>query len=144
MASAQEPSVVKLYVRKPSGHMYLLMDKRVEEIGPSGSADHVVQSTPEKWTIIPMSNVPINRGDVLVCNVISDAADTTDYSDCVFSIPFVHQQTGVVKTVSDGDMTGADIALIASTEVTLATYEFVGGPYFFGGKIFMSVEDDTA
>jgi hypothetical protein len=39
----------------------------------------------------------------------------------------------------------SDITPAAATETILGTYEFEQGPYYFGGgKIFVSIEDDTA
>jgi len=147
MASVQEPSLVKLYIKKPNGNLIRILQERVEFLAPGGSADHVVSSTatPEKLIRIPpKTSVPINRGDELVISVTLDASDGVDVSDNVYSLPFL-DSTGGKFVVTDADFTQSDVTPAAATETILGRYEFTQGPFVFGGgPIFLSIEDDTA
>jgi hypothetical protein len=147
MASAQEPSLVRFYVKRPNGDMDHLYENRVEFLGPGGSADHVVASTatPDVLITVPArTDIPIARGDKLVITVELDASDGIDVSDCVWQIPF-RSADGGVFILTDAKVTMSDITPAAATETILGTYEFEQGPYYFGGgKIFVSIEDDTA
>ena len=147
MASAQEPGLVRFYVKRPNGDLDHIYENRVEFLGPGGSPDHVVASTATPDVLLnipPIANVPIARGDKLVMTVELDASDGIDVSDCVFQIPF-RNAAGGVFVLTDRKMTMSDLTPPAGTELTLATYEFEQGPFVFGGgKIFVSIEDDTA
>lgn len=143
MASAQEPGVCRLTVKKPSGAEIELLKMRSEELGPGGSPDHVVSANQDKWRFINVGGPIINHGDELRLYFKPDGADTIDVSDCVMTIPF-RRAGGGTDIVTDADMTMDDVAIAAGAETLLATYTFVGGPRKFGGQhIGLFIEDDT-
>ena len=143
MASAQEPCTVKLYVEEPTGKRHPVIDRRVEELGPSGSSDHGIALTPSKWVLVPTLGGTIHRGWRLIMVLVADGADTTDKADCVFSIPYTDAKGGQ-HTITDKDFTLTDVTTVANVPVEFGYYEFKGGPFRFGGgKIFISIEDDT-
>jgi hypothetical protein len=154
MASAQEPGVMKFYRITPTNSKIFIFGANIAALGPSGSADGVIQSTPEKWL-----NVPIQKGmngekvlrvnDKLLVTFTAFGADTTDASDCEFSIPITYRDgsSDVLgspddSTVWDSFVLG-DVALVANKEYPVCEkvvrQEFALG----GGKIFASIEDDT-
>lgn len=138
-------------LRRATGNEVLLYEDRVETLGPSGSSNHVIASTPEKWISIPIGGPVINRGDKLRVYLEPDGADTLDDSDSVISIPFTNIKTGQIKKVVDANMTfpSADQTVAAGQRVLWCYYEFeedgfrFGAPNPYAGKIFLSVEDDT-
>jgi hypothetical protein len=147
MASAQEPCLVKFYVQRPNNTRQHIYQNRVELLGPGGSADGTIASTATPdvlLSVAPRPDIVINRGDKLIISVKADASDGIDVSDSRMLIPF-RDTTGGQFIVTDSMLTMSDITVPATNEVDLAEYEFEQGPFVFGGgKIFVSVEDDTA
>ena len=151
MASSQEAGLVTLYLVTKSGNRYKLLQNRVEALGPSGSPNHVVGSTPEKWLYIPPQGKVIPPDSKIYLLFKSDEDDTCDVSDCVISIPFTHVQTGNVTIITDADFKKvdgitalADMSLPAGQEITWGVADAPAHHVFGGGKIFISIEDDTA
>lgn len=144
MASAQEPGVVRLYIKKPNGASIEVLKRRSEELGPGGAPDHVVSANTDKWRFIPIrQDLIIQRGDKLLVSFTSDAADTLDASDCVATIPFTRRDGGI-EIVTDADLSLGDIACAAGVETFIGEYEFPQGPLKFGGAhIGIFIEDDT-
>lgn len=145
MASAQEPGLVKLYVEKPNGLRYKVLEMRTEEAGPGGAPDHVVSANTDKWRFLARQGGQIERGDKFILAVVLDASDGLDVSDCVYSIPVTNLSNGLVERITDAQFTQSDITPAAATETVLGTYEFTsGGKQFGGGHVGIFIEDDTA
>jgi len=145
MASAQEPGVVKVVVRGPSGVEYPLYQGSSAGLGPSGSADGVIQSTPEKWLFVPTNPNPITKDSRVIIYVKLTSADGIDWSDCGTHIP-VTMANGQASVLVNGDFTGSDLPASTTAGVwhELAYYDVTQPMHFGGGKIFFSLEDDTA
>lgn len=148
MASLQEPSTVIFYVKRPNNSLAHVYRQRVELLGPGGSHDGSIATTATPdvlLTLPPRTDLVFNRGDKLILSMISDASDGIDVSDCRILIPFLDASGGSF-IVSDGMLTNwADVTVPAGKEVHIGEYEFEQGPFVFGGgKIFLSLEDDTA
>lgn len=153
MTSAQEPGVLKFYRITPSGSKIFLYGNNIAALGPSGSADGVIGSTPEKWlnlSAITSAEKILQVNDKLHITFTADSADTTDASDCEFSIPITYQN-GSQDTLGSPDDSNywdvfqlGDVALIAGREYPVCE-KTVRQPFALGGgKIFASIEDDTA
>lgn len=147
MASVQEPSLVRLYRSQPNGNKTLLLQARVEQLAPAGGAPDGAASsvsTPEKLLVVN-SPVIMRNDDILLISVETDAADTTDASDCIWSIPLVtNQGTKTIGRSHFANPTFGNVALAANVETFVAGYKVVEGQVRLAGKIYLDVQDDTA
>lgn len=153
MASVQEPGIVRWYRITPSGNKILIYSGNTAALGPSGSADGVIASTPEKWTYVaPITdpNKVLRVNDQLLVTFESFAADGVDVSDCESSVPITYQDgtPDVLRAIDDSTewdvKVAADKTLVANDETPLCV-KTVRRPFAFGGgKMFFSIEDDTA
>lgn len=147
MASAQEPSLVRLYRTKPSGDKTLIAQARVEQLAPAGgAADGAAASvsTPEKLLTIN-SPVVLANDDILEVAVILDASDGLDASDCIWSIPLVTPSgSKTLGRAQFANPTFADVTPAATTETIIAGYRVVEGSARLSGKIYLDLQDDTA
>jgi hypothetical protein len=154
MASAQVKGVLKFYRRTPTGSMVFLYGADLAALGPSGSSDGAIASTPEKWSFIPLQNAQhkvLRVNDQLVVSVELKAAATTDASDGEAVIPITYQD-GSVSSLSGFDNATdwdvkqlGDVALLANVETIIAIKK-VNQPFILGSntqKAFVSVEDDS-
>lgn len=147
MASAQEPSLVRLYRSQPNGNKTQIMQARVEQLAPAGgAADGAAASvsTPEKLLTIN-SPVVLQNDDVLLVSVELDASDGLDASDCIWSIPLVTSQgSKSIGRSQFANPTFADLTPAAGVETFIAGYKVVEGQVRLSGKIFLDIQDDTA
>lgn len=145
MVSAQEPGNVTFYVTNPQGEKKKLFGNNVAALGPSGSADGAIASTPEKWLFLPLDGKTILPNSIITIEVTLNAADGIDWSDCALVLPYVNASGGA-DSFQNADFTGTDLvaATTAGTPHQLA-YMVVKQPIRIGGgKVFFSLEDDTA
>jgi hypothetical protein len=145
MVSAQNPGAeAQFWVKTPSGNQYLLYGNSSAALGPSGSSEGVIASTPEKWLSIPRDNKLIPVNSKIIVKVKLGTADGLDFSDGAMSIP-VTTLGGAVKALTNGDFTGTDLAAATPVGIWIEFgYYTVTEPlYFGGGKIFYSVENDA-
>lgn len=147
MASAQEPSLVRLYRKQPNGNKTLIAQARVEQLAPAGGAPDAAAasvSTPEKLLTINSPVVLVND-DILEVSVILDASDGLDASDCIWSIPLVTPNGSM--TIGRGQFANpafADLTPAASVETVVAGYRVVEGQARLSGKVYLDLQDDTA
>lgn len=154
MVSAQVKGVVKFYRRTPTGSMIFLYGNDLAALGPSGSSDGAIASTPEKWGFIPMQSAQhkvLRVNDQLVVTCTLKTAATTDASDGEAVIPITYQD-GSVSTLSGFDNATdwdvqqlGDVALLANTETIIAAKKILQ-PFILGSntaKAFVSVEDNA-
>jgi len=146
MASLQEPALVRLYRAQPNGNKTLIAQARVEQLAPAGGAPDAAAasvSTPEKLLAISSPVVLVND-DILLVSVESDAADTLDATDIIWSIPLVTNQGS--KTIGRAQFANpalGDIALAAGVETFVAGYRIIEGQAKLMGKIYLDLQDDT-
>jgi hypothetical protein len=152
MVSAQIDGVVKFYKITSTGNKIFLMGGHVKALGPSGSSEGVIASTPEKWLYlnpVTAQNKVLNVNDKLHVTFIPAAAATTDASDSEFSIPISYLDGGS-DTIGSPDNTTdwdvfvlGDVALIASREYPVCEKTVRQPFYLGGGKIFASIENNA-
>lgn len=145
MVSAQEPGNVVFYVTNPEGVKSKLFGNNVAALGPSGSADGAIASTPEKWLFLALDKRTIRPQSLITIEVTLNAADGIDWSDCALVLPYVNA-SGASDNFQNADFTGTDLvaATTAGTPHQLA-YMLVKQAIRIGGnKVFFSLEDDTA
>lgn len=138
-------------MRSPTGRSTEVVKSTNQYIGNGGSPDGAIQISPEKLVFEPITRNPMGQpfqpGNELVISIIPTAGVTLDISDALAIIPLTDAITGQVSTIGLDDMTAVgDIAIGAGVKTELATYTIPQGKqvYFGGGKIFLSIEDNTA
>lgn len=154
MVSAQLKGVLKFYRKTSTGSMIFLHGNDLASLGPSGSSDGSIASTPDTWTFIPMqqaANKVLKQNDQLVVTITLKVAGTSDASDGEAIIPITYQD-GSVTTLSGFDNTTdwdvqqlGDVALLADVETIIAAKK-VYQPFALGSnvsKCFVSVEDNA-
>ena len=141
MASAQESGTVKFVVRTPSGNEYVLLTSSVEALGPSGSPDGVIGSTPEKWLYQPIDPSKIPKDSRIYIYVKLQTADGIDWSDCALHLPMT-MPNGRQIVLVNSDFTGSDLAAGTTAGVwhELAYYDVTMPMHFGGGKIYNSID----
>lgn len=155
MVSAQTAGTVNLYIRSPDGSRRLQASGAVAMLGPSGSSNGTIASTPEKWTYLaPCADVGASNY-MLEVEFTPGANVTIDISDAAWQIPVI--VNGVQQYVGNPDNASGignpnffkdfligDVALIAASPTLLAQLRLKAGTFQIGGnKIFMSVEDNA-
>jgi len=154
MASAQIAGVLKFYRKTSTGNKVFIFGGDIAALGPSGSSDGTIASTPEKWIFInPI--VGTNREKVLRVNeklhvtFTPKGAATTDASDAEWAIPIVYQDgsNDVLgspddSTVWDSFVLG-DVALVAGKEYPVTEKRITQECAIGGGKIFATIEDNS-
>lgn len=156
MASAQEPGNLRIVVANPSGKEEQVASNAIYWFGPGGSADGVIQNTPEKWNHLPLSSVVGGPG-YKIRIYATTGADTLDASDsaCVLPVNVNGNQDSIGNSAHVGGLgtanftvtkAWADLVMVADDERLLYEVTAKEGVYFRvgGGKVFISVEDDTA
>jgi len=152
MASAQIDGILKFYRVTPTGAKVLLTSGATKYLGPSGSPDGVIGSTPEKWASIPSlnsANKILRVNDKLQVTFTPQAAATTDASDCEFVIP-ITLSDGTADSLGSPDDSSVwdsfvlgDVALIANREYPVCE-KVVRQPFALGGnKVFASIENNA-
>lgn len=154
MVSAQIDGTLKFYRVTPTGSKLFIFGGDIKLLGPSGSQDGVIGSTPEKWLRLP-AMVGNSKEKVLQVNeklhvtFTPKAAATTDASDCEFAIPISYQD-GSLDTLGSPDDTVTwdvsvlgDVALIAGREYPVCE-KTVRQPFALGGgPCFASIENNS-
>jgi len=154
MVSAQAKAVVKFYRKTSTGSMIFLYGNDLAALGPSGSSDGSIASTPEKWGFIPMQsaqNKVLRVNDQLVVTITPKVGFTSDGSDGEAVIPITFQD-GSVTTLSGFENTTdwdvqqlGDVALLADVESVIAAKKILQ-PFALGSNIskaFVSIEDNA-
>lgn len=155
MVSAQVKGRLKFYRRVGgNGAMVPLFENNIAALGPSGSSDGTIASTPEKWTFIPLQASPtkaLRVNDHLVVSITLTTAATTDASDGKVILPITNQD-GTSQTLGDFDnssdwdvQTLGDVALLANVETIIAAKKVLS-PFALGSdtqKCFISVENNA-
>ena len=155
MASAQEPSLIKVYLVEPNGKRYKVYEDRVENVGFGGSADGTIAKDPDTWKVVSVNpNVTAYGGWKVIMTATLDSADGVDASDCQILIPVVMKSTGISEPSTSTTLNATNLGFttdfpagtIASNEIDCgAGYTVPNGKSlrFGGGRIFISIEDDT-
>lgn len=155
MVSAQVKGKLKFYRRVGgSGAMLPLFENNIAALGPSGSVDGVIASTPDAWTFIPLQNSQakaLRVNDHLVVSLTLSTAATTDASDGIVILPITFQD-GTGGTLGDLDNSVdwdvqqlGDTAFLADVETIIAAKKILT-PFALGSntqKCFVSVEDNA-
>jgi len=152
MVSAQAPGKLKFYRKRANGSMEFIYGNVVASLGPSGSSDGTIASTPEKWLMLPAFTAPdkvLAVNDQLVVTYEADAAVTVDASDCEFTIPITFAD-GSPSTLGSPDSTvdwdakvAGDEAYVAGRETIFCIKTVRQRFALGGGKIFASVENNA-
>jgi len=146
MASLQEPGLVRMYRKKPSGDQTLITQQRIETMAPAGGAPDAAGasvSTPEKLISI-FSSVVLVNDDILLVTFEPDAGgDILDASDSIWIVG--------IKTPSGDNALGqaqfanpalSDLTLIANEQV-VAGYKVTEGSLQVNGKQYLDLQDNT-
>ena len=155
MASAQVKGKLKFYRRTGgTGSMIPLFENNIAALGPSGSSDGTIASTPDAWTFIPLQNTQekaLRVNDHLVVSLTLSAAATTDASDGKVILPITYQD-GTGGTLGDFDNSVdwdvqvlGDTAFLANVETIIAAKKVLR-PFALGSntqKCFISVENNS-
>lgn len=152
MVSAQVKGLLRFYRKTPTGSMIFLYGNDLAALGPSGSSDGSIASTPEKWVFIPEQSAQhkvLRVNDQLIVTLELKVAATTDASDGEAVIPITLQDGGT-STLAGFDNTTdwdiqvlGDVALLANVETIIAKKQ-INAPFLLGSntaKAFISVED---
>ena len=155
MVSAQVKGKLNFYRRVGgSGAMVPLFSNDLAALGPSGSSDGVIASTPEKWTFIPLQNTAAKNlrvNDHLVVTLTLNAAATTDASDGEVILPITYNDgtgdtLGGFDNAVDWDITQlGDSAYLSGVETHIASKKVLR-PFSLGSntqKCFVSVENNA-
>lgn len=154
MVSAQIDGVLKFYRITPTGSKILIYGSHVKALGPSGSSEGVIASTPEKWLTLPAlrgvtGDKVLRVNDKLHVTFTPAGAATTDASDAQWVIPILYQDGSADVLGGPSDATVwdvfvlGDVALIAAREYPCVE-KTVRQPFVLGGgKIFAGIEDNA-
>ena len=155
MASAQVKGKLRFYRRAGgSGALVPLFENNIAALGPSGSSDGTIASTPDAWTFIPLQNTPAKNlrvNDHLVISLTLSTGATTDASDGKVILPITFSDgtggtLGDFNNSIDYDVQQlGDTAFLANVE-TIISAKKVLAPFSLGSntqKCFISVEDNA-
>jgi hypothetical protein len=154
MASAQINGVLKFYRIKSNNTKEFLYGGDIKALGPSGSSDGTIASTPEKWVYIPLQSATdkiLRVNEKLLVTFTAASAATTDASDSAWAIPITYGDGSSDtlggpsdSTVWDSFVLG-DVALIAGREYPVCEKR-VTQPFALGSntqKAFASIENNA-
>ena len=154
MVSAQVKGKLRFYRVTPGGSKVLLYGNNIAALGPSGSSEGNIASTPEKWIFIPVQtggNKPLMVNDMLEMTIELGVAATIDASDSEFSLAMTYKD-GTSDTIGSpddssewDDKQAGDTAFLANTETVLCR-KTVRKPFALGSntmKSFLSVENNA-
>jgi len=155
MVSAQVKGKLKFYRRLGgSGALIPLFENNIAALGPSGSSDGTIASTPDAWTFIPLQNTAeknLRVNDHLVVSMTQSTAATTDASDGKVILPVTYAD-GTGGTLGDFDnATDWDVQVLGDTAFlsgveTIIAAKKVLRPFSLGSntqKCFISVENNA-
>lgn len=162
MASLRAPGVYSIYMENPAGTRRLVKSANAAywNCANLGSADGSISTTatPEKWNLLPLSGDTGGPGYKIVITYTASTATTLDASDCVGIIPVMVNGSMQTIGINGGGggglgnsnftsvLTAGDNAYVANVETPVAiiaskeNVDFKCG----GGKVFLSLEDNTA
>lgn len=152
MASAQINGVLKFYRISPNGRKEFITSGHTKELGPSGSSDGTIASTPEKWVSWPAftgAGKVCEVNDKLHVTFTPDAAATTDASDAAWVVPITLPDGSSDKLGGPSDSTVwdvfvlGDVALIANREFPVCEKTVRQRFALGGGKVFATVENNS-
>jgi hypothetical protein len=155
MVSAQVKGKLTFYRRVGgNGSLIPLFSNNIAALGPSGSSEGAIASTPDTWTFIPLQNSShkvLKVNDHLVVSLTLTTAATTDASDGKVVIPCTNQD-GTAFTLGDFDNSVdwdvqqlGDTAFLANVETIIAAKKVLA-PFALGSntqKCFISVENNA-
>jgi hypothetical protein len=154
MVSAQIAGQLRFYRTTPTNSKVFLFGNTTSSLGPSGSSEGAVASTPEKWTFIPVQSADhkvLRVNDKLTLTFEANASATTDASDSEFVIP-ISLQDGSIQVLNGPDSVVdwdvkqlGDIAFVGGVE-TLICEKTVRQPFALGSnvaKAFASIENNS-
>lgn len=167
MASGRLEGIYRIYIENPAGARRLVKaaDSTWWNVSGLGSPDGVMSTTatPEKWNVLGLSQDQGVGGYSIVLTAELSIADGCDISDSVGVIPVLVNGTpqtigiaggnGLANTNFIADISGADLP--AATPVSQEILIFkarakegvvfrLGGMDMASGRVFLSLEDDTA
>jgi hypothetical protein len=154
MVSAQIAGVLRFYRTTPTNSKVFLFGNTTSSLGPSGSSDGAIASTPEKWTFVPLQNSEhkvLRVNDKLTVTFEANASATTDASDSEWVIPITLQDGSIQvlngpDSVVDWDVKQlGDIAFVGGVE-TVIVEKTIRQPFGLGSnvqKAFASVENNA-
>jgi hypothetical protein len=154
MVSAQIAGQLKFYRKTPTGSLVFLFGNTTSSLGPSGSSDGAIASTPEKWTFIPLQDAQhkvLRVNDALVVTFECNTGATTDASDCEWVIPITLQDgsnqvlNGPDSTIDWDAKQLGDVALLTGVE-TIIVSKTIRQPFALGSnvqKAFASIENNS-
>jgi hypothetical protein len=152
MVSAMVDGVLKFYRITPTGTKVLLTSGATKYLGPSGSSEGIIASTPEKWANLPAlgsSAKVLQVNDKLQVTFTPVAAVTVDASDAAWVIPITladgtaDSLNGPSDANSWDSFVLGDVALIAAREYPVCE-KVIRAPFALGGgKIFASIENNA-
>lgn len=150
MASLQEPGVIRIYRKQPSGHKTLLWQGDVKFSAPAGGApDGAATSMPahDALPFLPVKSPVLVNDDILLVTFEAVSADGIDVSDSIWMLPITVSGLGV-KQLAQSDFANpaaSDYTTVADVEMTVAGYKITEGRVRLGGsKFFIDIQDDTA
>ncbi len=155
MVSAQVKGKLKFYRRiGGSGASVPIYGNNIAALGPSGSSEGVIASTPDAWSFIPKANTQAKNlrvNDHLVVSLTLTTAATVDASDGKVILPITYAD-GTPDTLGDFDnaidwdvQQLGDVAFVAGSETIIAAKKVLA-PFSLGSdnqKCFISVEDNS-
>lgn len=154
MASAQIPCTIRFYRITPTGSKVFLYGNDVRALGPSGSSDGAIASTPEKWIFLPVQNAPekvLQVNDKLQVTAYLPTGATTDASDAEWVLP-ITLRNGSTEILGSPDDSGTwdakvlgDIAIPTAVESVLCE-KVVRQPFALGSntaKAFVTLENNA-
>jgi len=152
MASAQIDGVLKFYRITPTGSKVFLTGGHVKQLGPSGSPDAVIGSTPEKWVFIPQLTAAhkiLRVNDKLHVTFTPTGAATCDASDATWSIPISYKDGSADSLAGPSDSATwdvfvlGDVAVVAGREYPVCEKTIRQPMVLGGGKIFATIENNA-
>ena len=148
MASLQEPGLVRIMVKKPTGPEEEVYSGSVTVTAPGGgSPDGAGSATPKinERLFVPVSRPILRNNDIMFVEFTPVGADTLDITAMLWDIP-VTTANGVKHiTIADfSDPALAAVALTAGIPVRVAGFKVTEGPLQFGGgPLYIDFQDDT-
>jgi hypothetical protein len=161
MASGRYAGQYRIFIESPSGTRKQVASANSNWFNVSGlgSPDGVISTTatPEKQNYLPLSADRGSAGYSIVLEVEGTTTDGIDASDCVMLLPVEvngHQEiiglaggNGINSNNFTADLAASDITATAGVSQTIMKIRAREGVHSFavgGGKVFLSLENDTA
>lgn len=157
MVSAQISGVLNFYRVDSNNNRTFIFGGDIAGLGPSGSSQGAIASTPEKWTFIPLQNsadkvLRVNEKLLVTFTPVAAAttAATASYSRAVIPITYQNGSSTTLSNFSnsvDWDVTQlpASLALVAGYE-TIIAIKTARQAFALGSnvqKVFASIENNS-